>query len=190
MIEEQQKVVTALFPSLPEARDAVQALRAEGISDRHISILASGKVYPERVYRKLDDFYTTDGEVEARRSREAGAAIGGMGGFLLGLATITIPELGLLLIVGGTLLTTLTAAAMGGAAGGTFGALMEIGLPEKQIESFKVELGRGKTLVTVNPPKAQIKLARKLLGEERPLVIDSPSLPAPSARRSTAANLG
>ena len=125
----------------------------------------------DSTYRELDDSFVREGEVQVTEAAETGAAIGGVGGFLIGLSTLLAPGVGPLLVVGGVIGSTLTGAAVGGAAGGAFAVLVDLGLSEKEIESYSIDLKKGKTLVAVRPPADQTELAKQILEQNQPLTI-------------------
>jgi hypothetical protein len=84
-----------------------------------------------------------------------GAALGGLGGLLVGLGALTIPGIGPV-IAAGPLATAIAGLAgagagalAGGAAGGLLGALMDMGLPEEQASYYAEGVRRGGTLVAV-----------------------------------------
>lgn len=167
----QQNHIVALFADLKSARDAVQALRTAGLREEHLSLLASGRIYPEGIYREIDDFYVEAGEVQVEEATQNGAAVGGVGGFLVGLTTLTAPGAGPLLVVGSALLSSLAGAVVGGMSGGAFAVLMDLGLPETEIESFEVALDEGKTILVVRSPSALQSKAEKELERLQPLVL-------------------
>ena len=170
----QRELMTALFPDLKSARDAVQKLRQRGVNDDYISLLASGKVYEEKTYRDVDSFYLEDGEVNIAEVARDGAIVGGAGGFLFGLGTITVPGAGPLLIVGTALLSSLSGLAVGGATAGAVATMIDIGLPEKEVENYQVALDAGKTLVAVRYPSERRESFRAAFDNLNPLVLHEP----------------
>jgi hypothetical protein len=158
-------LITALLGDLKEARSATQALRERGIKDDDITILSSGKIYPETEYREIDGVFLKDGEAQIAEGAEAGAALGGLGGFLLGLTTLAISGANPLLVVGGALLTSLTTATVGGTAGGIFGVLVDICVPENDARIYAEGIEAGGALVAVRPPAEQARLAVETLEE-------------------------
>ena len=166
-----ETLITAVFEGLKEARSATQALREKGIKDDDITILSSGKIYPETEYREIDGIFLKDGEGQIKEGAEAGAAVGGLGGFLIGLTTLAVTGAGPLLVVGGALLTSLTAATVGGTAGGIFGVLVDICVPENDARIYAEGIEAGHALVAVRPPAEQGPLAAQALKEFEPSVL-------------------
>ena len=77
-----------------------------------------------------------------------GAAIGGLGGLLVGLGVLAVPGIGLLLAAG-PLAGALGGLLAGGAAGGVIGGLSAIGVPEEYARDYAASIEQGHTLVSV-----------------------------------------
>lgn len=107
--------VTACFPDMAAARDAIEALERAGVPGSHISLLgpaaeeAAGRADTRPADKALGD--------EAVRATVGGAAtgagVGGAVGFLAGAVSFGIPG------VGPAVGTGIWAATLGGAAAGT-----------------------------------------------------------------------
>ncbi|HZI74801.1 MAG TPA: general stress protein, partial [Gemmatimonadales bacterium] len=110
-----QDMVVGVFPSHPQAEEAVNRLIEAGIPAIHISLVTQGLEMRER----LQGFITT-GDV-ARQGAGVGAWTGGLFGLLAGAAFLWAPALEPLIVLG-PLVSGALGAAEGGAVGGLLGA--------------------------------------------------------------------
>lgn len=76
-----------------------------------------------------DDSAGGDRASEVAIGAGTGAALGGLGGFLVGLGALAIPGIGPVLAAG-PIAAALAGVGLGAAAGGVIGALTELGIPE------------------------------------------------------------
>lgn len=143
-------IISGLFDEAESARAAVADIKAAGIPDANISIIAND------VERALSSHFDmsrrSDYSDDAGVGGGVGAAVGGLTGLLAGLGAIAIPGLGP--IVGaGWLVATLAGAAggaaVGGVVGGIVGQMTLSGIPEHEAEVYAEGVRRGATLVTV-----------------------------------------
>jgi len=146
---QRKNLKTRLYDDLTAARNAVQTLRDNGVSDDKISIVSCGKLYSEEKYREVDSFFVEQGEAQTEEAATVGAGLGGVGGFIVGLTTLLAPGAGPVLIVGGLLLSSATGVLVGGTAGGLFGVMTEIGLSESQAREYSKAIADGKSVVVV-----------------------------------------
>jgi membrane protein DedA with SNARE-associated domain len=102
----------------------------------------------------------------AKAGAVTGAALGGLGGLLVGLGTLAIPGVGPV-IAGGAiataLATTVTGGAAGAAAGSLVGALVGLGIPENRARVYSDRFHKGDYLVAVNGTDEQIRRAEAIL---------------------------
>ncbi|CAN7767624.1 MULTISPECIES: general stress protein [Ensifer] len=154
------KTVTGLFDTYDQASEAVRALKAAGIPDDDISMVASNG---EGRY-KVDD---TEGAAEgAGTGAGIGAAVGGAGGLLTGLGLMAIPGVGPVVAAGWLAATAAGAAAgavAGGAVGGIIGALTDSGVPEEDAHVYAEGVRRGGTLVTARVADSEAAEAEAIL---------------------------
>jgi uncharacterized membrane protein len=136
------KTMIGLFDSLSEARRVVQELIDSGFRSDDISIVAQ---HDEEIVTAPGDNQTSSASMGVGE----GAAIGGLGGLLVGLSALAIPGVGPA-IAAGPLATTLAGAGLGAAAGGMLGALAEWGVPEEEARYYAEGVRRGGVLVTVD----------------------------------------
>ncbi|KQU82077.1 hypothetical protein ASD00_08515 [Ensifer sp. Root31] len=154
------KTVSGLFDTYEQASEAVRALKAAGIPDDDVSMVASNA---EGRY-KVDD---TEGAAEgAGTGAGLGAAVGGASGLLTGLGLMAIPGVGPVVAAGWLAATAAGAAAgavAGGAVGGIIGALTDSGVPEEDAHVYAEGVRRGGTLVTARVADSDVAEAEAIL---------------------------
>lgn len=133
--------IVGVFHSHAEAQRAVRELKAAGFNDDQIGLVSkdSGGTYRDQ----------TEGNMAAEGA--AAGAIGGLGaGALWGLGIVAgvLPAIGPV-IAGGALAAVAASAAGTAAAGGLIGALVGLGVPEKEAEYYESEFNRGRIIVTL-----------------------------------------
>ena len=147
------KTISRLYNDYPSARTAANALKAAGVDDSDISIVASNAENwysgDKKMSRKVDrDHDGTDDRAEgAAAGAGIGAALGGAAGVLAGLGIMAIPGLGPV-VAAGWLAAAATGAVAGGATGGIIGALTQSGVSKTDAEVYAEGVRRGGTLVT------------------------------------------
>lgn len=145
--------LTRLYNSHTEARAVVDALKAAGIRERNISVLASNadEWHADRTPATFPD-KDLDGRDDRAEATGAGAGIGatvgGTIGALTGLGIMAIPGVGPV-VAAGWLVATLAGAAAGGATGGIIGALTQAGATPEDAEIYAESLRRGGAVVSV-----------------------------------------
>lgn len=152
------KTLTRVFSDYTTADAAVQDLKAAGLGESHIAVVASNadgwhKPGSSDVNPKHDkDRNGKDDRSEgAATGGGIGAIAGGAAGVAAGLGMIAIPGIGPVVAMGW--LATLAAGAIaGGAAGGIIGALVESGTSKENAELYAEALRRGGSIVTAKVP--------------------------------------
>jgi len=156
------KTVAALFENRSEAHSAVQELVDHGFAHDDISIMAHDNT-------QRDGYTTTDDDASgAAQGAGIGAALGGVGGLLVGLSALAIPGIGPV-IAAGPLATALLGAGVGAAAGGLIGALTDMGIPEEHANYYGEGMRRGGVLVTVATTDAMADRAVSILSHHNPV---------------------
>jgi hypothetical protein len=148
--------ISRLFDDYASARQALQALVANGIPEADISIVAnnSDNFYNDRSNLVDRDKDGVDDRAEgAGTGGGVGAAAGGTLGLLTGLGIMAIPGVGPV-VAAGWLATTALGALAGGAAGSIIGALVESGVHEEDAHVYAEGLRRGGVLLTVRTDSA------------------------------------
>ena len=155
------KTLTRVYDDYAAADMAVQQLKAAGLGDSHIGIVASnadgwhkpggGDVDPKH-----------DKDRDGKDDRAEGAATGGGLGTVAGGAVGVAAGLGMLAIPGigpvvamGWLASLAAGAIAGGTAGGIIGALVESGTSKENAELYAEALRRGGAVVTAKVPDAE-----------------------------------
>lgn len=142
------KTVIGLFDNYGEAQNVVQELLSEGFTHSDISLMAKDSK-PENV---VVEYVEEDGEKQIQdmaKGAGAGAAIGGLAGLLVGLASLAIPGVGPV-IAAGPLASFIAGAGIGATAGGLISGLTRLGVPENDANFYAEGVRRGGTLVSVN----------------------------------------
>ncbi|MBD2341546.1 hypothetical protein H6G64_31875 [Calothrix sp. FACHB-156] len=102
----------------------------------------------------------------AKAGAATGAALGGLGGLLVGLGALAIPGVGPV-IAGGAAATALATAATGGAigaaAGGITGGLVGLGIPENRARVYSDRFNKGDYIVMVDGTESEIHQAENIL---------------------------
>ena len=144
------KTISGLFDTQDEAHLAVYALEDAGIPSDDISVVALKKTGPD-----------SNGESTANAAG-LGAAVGGAGGLLAGLAAFAIPGVGQVMGAG-SLATAFIGAAAGGVAGGLIGSLVDGGIDESDAHVFAEGVKRGGALVTARVEEDEFTRANAIL---------------------------
>jgi uncharacterized membrane protein len=145
--------ITALYDRTEDAQKALRELQNMNISRDDISLVASnatGEYSRENGGRGLQ----TDGDTG--EGAVAGAAVGGMGGLVVGLAALAIPGIGPVLAAGpiaSALVAMGIGAGIGAVTGGLVGALTDFGMSEEKAGYYAEGVRRGGTLLTAHVPE-------------------------------------
>ena len=146
------QTITRLYDNYSEASRVVEALKASGIPDNDISLVANNRP----ASGPIGDHIRTDVESAPANDAEAGAGIGGAvgaaAGLLAGLGLIAIPGIGPVVAAGwlaSTAAGAVAGAVVGGGAGGLVGALVDNGTSESDAHVYAESVRRGGALVTV-----------------------------------------
>jgi len=154
------KVVTRVFDSYAQAREAVRSLEAIGIPSSSVSLVANK--YVSAAHADVDDVSDT------AKGAGIGAALGGGVGLLAGLGLLAIPGLGPV-VAAGWLASTAVGAAAGAATGGIVGALIEHGVSEEHAHVYSESVRRGGTLVSVRADDRDVSRVEAELDRFRPI---------------------
>jgi hypothetical protein len=173
--------LVGLFPDVAHAKMAVHDLTTEGFSHDQISIIATdGRTGATSAdVPDLGPQPETGSDISAG----AGAAVGGLAGFIGGILALAIPGIGPI-IAAGPLAAGIMGAGIGAATGGIIGALKGAGIPEEHGEKYSEAIRRGRVLVTVATTEAQVDHASDVLDRNGAIDVDEPeehAIPAPAA---------
>jgi hypothetical protein len=131
-------VVTGAFATTAQVSRAIDALLAEGFLPDQISAVTAAGLPIENLTPTL-----TDKINEVLAGAGLGALVGGVAG--LTVATLLLPELGLILVVR-------ELVTCGALAGGLIGALTKVGHHEDQAEELVERVKSGRYLIIVHTP--------------------------------------
>jgi hypothetical protein len=136
----------AVFPDRATFDAALEGLRAAGFRAADISA-----VLPDRsnTTKDLAHEINTKAPEGIAAGAGAGAAVGGVLGWLAGIGALAIPGIGPLLAAG-PIVAALAGAGAAGAAGGLVGGLVGAGMPEIEAKRFAGRLRDGGYLISVH----------------------------------------
>jgi hypothetical protein len=160
------QTITALFESYTAAYSAVQDLVDHGFERTTIGVLAQDNTSSDGTVTTR--VATPGGPSGVAQGAGLGAALGGLGGLVVGLTALTVPGVGPVL-AGGLLAAALTGAGVGAVTGGMVGALTDVGIPKEHVHYYSEGLRRGSVLVVVATTDEMAELAMTLLSHHHPL---------------------
>ena len=164
MIATTTNTVVGVFTSADQAEKAVRELRSAGYSEDHIGVIsrnddttaAQNEGSPNPAAPRADTGHN------AASDAGVGAAVGGLGGLLVGFAALAIPGVGPV-IAAGPLLAAIGGIGVGAIAGGLIGAMTNVGVPEEEAHYYAEGVRRGDTVVTVQTDDSGGERAREIL---------------------------
>jgi hypothetical protein len=153
------QTLTHVFNDYPSAEQAVRELKAAGLGDSHIGIVASNSEgwHKPGASGAVDPKHDKDRDGKDDRAEGAaaggglGAIAGGAVGVATGLGMLAIPGVGPV-VAAGWLASLAAGAVAGGAAGGIIGALVESGTSKENAALYAEALRRGGAIVTAKVP--------------------------------------
>ena len=144
------ETVAGIFRARADAERAVEGLRAAGLKDDHVSLLAPG-ASAEEVERAVPTTETEQPGMGSAVGGVVGSALGVAGGLHLGsaVASLFVPGVGPILAAGlaGAALFGAGGAAAGAAAGGAAEDSLAGGLPHDELFVYEDALRQGNTVV-------------------------------------------
>ena len=138
-----RSTVVAIFPAVENAEAAYRELLEAGIGREDISVMAREAI---RGGELIDADRREPGGSSAAVGMGAGAALGGLGGLLVGLGLLTIPGIGPVLAAG-PIASALAGAGLGAVGGAAVGALVDLGMSEDEAQGFSEAIRRGGILL-------------------------------------------
>ena len=156
--------ISRVYDSYWKAEQAVTKLKAVGIPDADISLIANRNVSSQ--YAHVEDSHATSG------GAGVGAALGGGAGLLAGIGLLAIPGLGPV-VAAGWLAATAVGAVGGALAGGIVGALIDAGVPEADAHVYSESIRRGGTMVTVRTADGNESIVRSALDSMSPVNVET-----------------
>jgi len=161
------KTVVGTYDNIETAYAAANDLISAGYNRNDISVVANDRDSAYAPYVTTTAKVKTSDDVGAGAG--IGAAIGGIGGLLVGLGALAIPGIGPV-IAAGPLLAALTGAGVGAVAGGIVGALVDLGIPNDEANLYAEGLHRGDILVIAQVPDASANAVTRIM--DRPGLVD------------------
>ncbi|MCI0398731.1 MAG: hypothetical protein L0332_23065 [Chloroflexi bacterium] len=159
---------SALFEDTDEVHEVVEDLSENGFPREDISVVASDTTGDKAVSEPAPPAEPADNAAEGVATS---ALVGGLGGFVIGLAVVAIPGVGPVLAAG-PIAAALLGAAAGAVTGGLIGALMDLGFTRDEAETYLEGIRRGGTLVSVHTPDERIDEAMSILEQHDPVDLD------------------
>jgi len=153
------KTVVGTYDNIQTAYAVANDLIQAGFSRSDISVVASD---PKNEYSAYADDRFVDPGDDVAKGAGIGAALGGLGGLLVGLGALAIPGIGPV-IAAGPLLAALTGAGVGAVTGGIVGALMDLGIPDEEAHVYSEGLRRGHVLVVAQVPDASADAVTRMM---------------------------
>ena len=160
------KTVVGTYDNVQTAYAVANDLISAGYSRNDISVVANDA---KKEYARYTDANYVDSTDDVAKGAGIGAAIGGLGGLLVGLGALAIPGVGPV-IAAGPLLAALTGAGVGAVTGGIVGALVDLGIPDEEAQIYSEGLRRGHVLVIAQVPDASATAVTSIM--ERPGLVD------------------
>jgi len=160
------KTVVGTYDNIQTAYAVANDLISAGYSRNDISVVANDA---KNEYAPYTDANYVDSTDDVAKGAGIGAAIGGLGGLLVGLGALAIPGVGPV-IAAGPLLAALTGAGVGAVTGGIVGALVDMGIPDEEAHIYSEGLRRGHVLVIAQVPDSSATAVTAKM--ERPGLVD------------------
>ena len=152
------QTLTHVYNDYASADQAVRELKAAGLGDSHIGMVASNADgWHKPGSDDVDPKHDKDRDGKDDRSEGAatggglGAIAGGAAGVAAGLGMLAIPGVGPV-VAAGWLASLAAGAVAGGATGGIIGALVESGTSKENAALYAEALRRGGAVVTAKVP--------------------------------------
>jgi hypothetical protein len=168
MISANTHTIVGFFPTPSVAKTAVSELESAGFSRDDISVVTTET--------KTSGAPHVGPVAETGSQEDVGekAAIGGVAGFILGIAALAIPGFGPILAAG-PLAAAIGGAAAGAATGGLIGVFTKEGIPEEAANRYSKAIGSGRVMVTVHTGAARVDEAADILDRSGAIDVDEPS---------------
>lgn len=165
------KTVVGMYDQFEDARRAIEGLHDAGFEKDDISLIMrdrEGKFSKELDQDQMRDTGQQDVKEGATKGAGIGAALGGLGGLLVGLGALAIPGIGPV-VAAGPIVSALAGAGVGAVAGGVVGALVDLGIPEEHAEYYAEGVRRGGSLVLVRTEDMMADQAADILNRYHPV---------------------
>lgn len=162
------KTLSAMYDTMAQAQASVTDLLARGVPNSDINLVANASDAEYAANFTEGNKIHEAGETVT----EAGAAVGGIGGLVVGLSFFMVPGVGPVLAAGGLLASLITGTSLGALAGGAVSVLVELGIASEQAGPYAEGIRRGGALLVVNTPDELVEQAEAVLKQHRPVNIE------------------
>ena len=153
-------VAYGIYPDRESFERALESLRGAGFRNSDVSAILPDR---DRTARDLAHEINTKTPEGIATGAGAGAALGGVLGWLVGIGAIAIPGIGPL-VAAGPVVAALAGAGAAGATGGLVGGLIGAGIPEVEAKRFAGRIREGAYLISVHcDDRAWAKKAQEIL---------------------------
>lgn len=139
-------VAYGIYPDRASFDSALEALRAANFRNSDISAILPDR---DQTTRDLGHEINSKAPEGIATGAGAGAAVGGVLGWLIGVGTLAIPGVGPL-IAAGPIVAALAGAGAAGATGGLVGGLIGAGIPEVEAKRYAGRVNEGAYLISVH----------------------------------------
>jgi len=139
-------VAYGIYPDRDSFERALEVLRAAGFRNSDISAILPDR---DRTAKDLVPEINTKAPEGFTTGASAGAAVGGVLGWLVGVGAIVIPGLGPI-VAAGPVVAALAGAGAAGATGGLVGGLVGAGIPEVEAKRYAGRIREGGYLISVH----------------------------------------
>jgi hypothetical protein len=151
-----------LLPDVASATRTANDLLLARVADRHMHFLAKrgtdlGELHEAGYLFKTD----------LVRGVGFGLVLGVLGGVVLGSLIVNYPPEGTHPALGAAVIATLLGAALGV----WMGSMAAIAVPNSRLKSYNEEIGRGKVLLILDVPYAQVEHIRAVVASRHPEVV-------------------
>lgn len=180
-----QGAVIAIFADHHEADAAVKKLANGGFALTNLSIVGKGYYTGEKVV----GFYSTGGRIKFWGTR--GAFWGGLWGLFVGGASLTLPVVGPVLVLGylaATIVTAVEGALLVGGLSSLGAALCSVGTPRDSVIQYELAVKADGFLVMARGTYSELARAETILVTIHPLLLDrhdGARAPTPAAQAAT-----
>jgi hypothetical protein len=169
------RTIVSLFDDFASAQRAAQDLIQAGFSRDKVSVVANDVSGEYGRQLGSDVAVTETGVSGAGAGAGIGAALGGIGGLLVGLGALAIPGIGPI-VAAGPLIAALVGAGVGAVTGGLVGALVDMGVPEEEAGYYAEGVRRGGALLTLRlEPNESEEQAMDIINRYQPVDIEQRS---------------
>jgi hypothetical protein len=153
-------VAYGIYPDRTSFENALEALRAAGFRNSDVSAILPER---DRTTKDLAHEINTKAPEGIATGAGAGAAVGGVLGWLVGIGAIAVPGIGPL-AAAGPVVAALAGAGAAGATGGLVGGLAGAGIPEVEAKRYAGRIREGGYLISVHcDDRAWAKRAEEIL---------------------------